>query len=67
MVGPALDVAAIGHADDNRAIPLPIRAVMNTGEFIEELVNACPEIIGKLNFGDALMHAVGMKVRWQGR
>ena len=55
MVRSALDVATIRHADHDRTVPFAVRAVINAGKFIEELVDPCPDVVGKLDLGNGLV------------
>ena len=66
MVGAALNVATVRHANDDRAIPLAIGAIVEAGEFIEELVHPRPGIVGKLNFSNGLMIAIERKAESKG-
>src|SRR6185503_20293197 len=48
MIRPSLDVSPARHTNHKRYLPFPIRAIMKGRNFIKELVDPRPKIVGKL-------------------
>src|SRR4051812_30711211 len=54
MIRSALDISAVGHPDHEGTVPLAVCAIVEASDFVEKLVHARPEIVGKLDLSNRL-------------